>query len=265
MAQLRFSHRAGRILVGGALVGVLGAVSIQSAIVVRALDYLANGYNVKYGPPLQVAEQTTRELIDLMNNSSASQLSIEIDDVNDAAIGYLARPYVPEVQVVERRRGPWDVDFSLPGPSGNAPYVLSTAPQLSTPQSFDVSYADGVRALSASTTRALTPGESLGQALTWTIDHHSPEPLTKRLVWELSVYDPSGHEARRVAGMAHDWAEVDDGEVVVSWITVAIAPEATEGVYQVHMNRLDPVSRKPIPAIGSSVEWSSGTVDVRRR
>ena len=34
--------------------------------------------------------------------------------MNDVAIGYLARPYVPEVQVVARRRGPWDVNFDLP-------------------------------------------------------------------------------------------------------------------------------------------------------
>jgi hypothetical protein len=265
LAEIGFSHRVRRILVGGALAGVLAIALIQTLIVVRALDSLTTGYVVKYGPPLQVAEQTTRELIDLMHASGGRQLSIEIDDVNDAAIGYLARPYLPEVQVVSRRRGPWNVDFSLPGQSGSAPYALLTAPQLSTPQSFDVDYADGVRALSASTTRAVTPGESLGQALTWTIDQHSPQPLTNRLVWELSVYDASGHEVRRVAGMAHDWAEVADGEVVVSWITVASAPEATQGVYQVHMNRLDPVSRKPIPAIGSSPEWSSGTVDVRRR
>jgi hypothetical protein len=52
--------------------------------------------------------------------------------------------------------------------------------------------------------------------------------------------------------------------VVVSWIAVATPPDAAAGVYQVHVNRLDPVSRKPIPAIGADAEWSAGTVDVHR-
>jgi hypothetical protein len=189
-------------------------------------------------------------------------LSVEIDDVNDAAIGYLARPYVPEVKVAPRRRGPWDVDFDLPNQSGSPPYVLAGAPSLTAPESLDVSYADGVRVLSESTTRRLSPGESVGLALTWTIEQHSPQPLTNRLVWEMSVYDPSGREVRRIAGIPHDWAQLADGEVVVSWITVATPPEAAEGVYQVHVDRLDPVSRKPIPSIGAGPEWSSGTVEI---
>jgi hypothetical protein len=64
--------------------------------------------------------------------------------------------------------------------------------------------------------------------------------------------------------MAHDWADIADGEVVVSWITAATPSAASEGVYQVHMDRLDPVSRKPLPAIGGSAEWSAGTVEVRK-
>jgi hypothetical protein len=109
----------------------------------------------------------------------------------------------------------------------------------------------------------VTPGESLGLALTWTVDHRSPKPLTRRLLWEMSVYDPSGHEIRRVAGFPHDWAQLADGEVVVSWLTVPTPVEAADGVYQVHVNRLDPQTRRPVPAINADVEWSTGTVQVR--
>jgi hypothetical protein len=263
LADLFRSRRAGRIVVGAVLAAVVVAASIQSAIVVRQLGYLTNGYVMTYGPPLAAAEQTTQELLDQVNASGARQLSVEIDDVNDASIGYLARPYVPEVQVVGRRRGPWDVDFSLPNQPGSAPYASAGAPQLTAPRSFDVSYTDGARALSASTTRVVTPGESVGLALTWTIDRHTPQPLTNRLVWEMSVYDPSGREIRRVAGLPHDWADLADGEVVVSWITVPTPREGAEGVYQVHVNRLDPVTRKPLPADGAGAEWSAGTVEVR--
>jgi hypothetical protein len=192
-------------------------------------------------------------------------LSVEIDDVNDAAIGYLARPYVPDVQVVERRRGPWDVNFDLPGQSASVPYALGAPLQLAAPLSLGVSYADGVRAVSASTTRTVTPGESLGLALTWSVDEHSPQPLTNRLVWEMSVYDPSGHEVRRVAGMAHDWSQLTDGEVVVSWLTVATGSEFAEGMYQVKVDRLDPAGRRPVSSVNGGAEWNAGTVELRKR
>ncbi len=265
LGQLALSRRAVRLLVGAALAATIGVAAIQSVIVLRQLGYVTNAYVVTYGPPLEAAEQTTRELIDQVNRSGARELSVEIDDVNDVAIGYLARPYVPEVQVVARRRGPWDVDFDLPNQSGRVPYALTAAPQLTAPQALDVSYADGVKAVSEATTRVVTPGESVGLALTWTVDHHAPEPLTSRLVWELSLYDPSGHEFRRIAGLPHDWAPLADGEVVVSWITVATPPEAAEGVYQVHVDRLDPLTRKAVPSVGSGPEWSAGTVEVRRK
>ena len=92
LGSVALSRRAARTLVGAALVGVIGMASLWSVIVVRELGYLTNGYIVTYGPPLAAAEQTTRELIDLVNYSSARQLSVEIDDVNDVGIGYLARP-----------------------------------------------------------------------------------------------------------------------------------------------------------------------------
>jgi hypothetical protein len=265
LGDLVRSRRAGRVLVGGALAAIIGVATLQSIIVVRQLGYVSDAYVMIYGPPLRAAEQTTRELIDLLNQGGGRELSVETDDVNDVAIGYLARPYVPEVQVAPRRRGPWNVDFDLPNQSGGAPYVLSSAPQLTAPEPLDVSYADGARALSASTTRLLSPGESVGLALTWTVDHHSPQPLTPRVVWEMSLYDPSGREVRRVAGLAHDWAQLADGDVVVSWITASTEREAADGVYQVHVNRLDPVTRKPLPATGAGAEWSSGTVEIRRR
>jgi hypothetical protein len=265
LADLRISQRVGRMLVGGALAATVVLAAMQSVIVVRQLAYLSEGYVAYYGPPLAAAEQTTQELIDRVNDSGAQDLSVEIDDVNDASIGYLARPFVPEVQVVERRRGPWDVDFDLPNQSNRTPYPVTGAPQLTPPESLDVSYADGVRALYESTTGSVTPGESVGLALTWTIDHRPPVPLTNRVVWEMSLFDPSGREVRRVAGMPHDWSDLDDGEVVVSWLPVATAPEAAEGVYQVHVDRLDPVTRKPLPAIGADAEWRSGTVGIRRR
>jgi hypothetical protein len=265
LGHLFLSRRAGRLLVGAALAASITLAAIQSAIVVRQLGYLTDGYVVTYGPPLAVAEQTTRELIDLVNRSGGRELSVEIDDVNDVAIGYLARPYVPQVQVAPRRRGPWNVDFDLPNQSGSAPYAVTGAPQLTPPESLDVSYADGVRVLSASTTRGVTPGESVGLALTWTVDRSALEPLTNRLLWEMSLYDPSGREVRRVAGVTHDWAQLADGQVVVSWITVATDRDPMEGVYQVHVNRLDPVTRKPVSASTADAEWSSGTVEVRAK
>ena len=265
LGELPLSRRVGRVLVGGALAATIGAASIQSVVVLRELGYLQGAYVVDYGPPLDAAEQTTRELIDLVNQSGGRQLSVEVDDVNDVAIGYLARPYVPEVQVVSRRRGPWNVDFNLPNQPGSAPYGLASPPFLTAPTSLDASYADGVRALSASTTRVVTPGESVGLALTWTVDHAAAEPPTTRLVWEISVYDPAAHEIRRIAGLPHDLAELTDGEVVVSWITVPMDREAAQGVYQVHMDRLDPATRKPLPAIGAAAEWNSGSVEVRKK
>lgn len=266
LGNLALLQRNRRMLVVGALLaGVIGMAVMQGVIIMRGLAYLTEGYVVTYGPPLAAAEQTTRELIDLVNNSGGRQLSIEVDDVNDAAIGYLARPYVPEVQVVARRRGPWDVNFDLPNQPGGPSYQVSGPPQLTAPESLDVAYADGVKVLSAATTKVATPGESVGLALTWTMDHHSPDPLTNRLVWEMSLYDPSGREVRRVAGVAHDWTQLEDGEVVVTWMTVATAPQATEGVYQVHVNRLHPVSRNPVPSAGAGAEWSSGRVELRRR
>jgi hypothetical protein len=265
LADLRISHRIGRMLVGGALAATVVLSAMQSVIFVRQLAYLSDGYVAYYGPPLAAAEQTTQELIDRVNDSGGQDLSVEIDDVNDASIGYLARPFVPEVQVVERRRGPWDIDFDLPNQSNSTPYPDTGAPQLTTPESLDVAYADGVRALSDSTTVSATPGESVGLALTWTIDHSPSAPLTNRVVWEMSLFDPSGREVRRVAGMPHDWSDLDAGEVVVSWIPVATAPEAADGEYQVHVDRLDPVSRKPLPAIGADAEWRSGTVGIRRK
>jgi 4-amino-4-deoxy-L-arabinose transferase-like glycosyltransferase len=265
LGDLSPSRRVGRRLIGAALAATIGLAAMQSVIVLRELGSLSDAYVVLYGPPLEVAEQTTRELIDQVNQSGARQLSVEIDDVNDVSIGYLARPYVPEVQVVARRRGPWNVDFNLPNQSGSAPYALAAPSLLTAPESLDVSYTDGVRVLSASTTRVMTPGESVGLALTWTFDRHAPEPVTRRLVWEIAVYDASGHELRRVAGLAHDLAQLADGEVVVSWIPVATDHDSPEGLYQVHFDRLDPVTRKPVPAIGAGTEWSSGTVEVRRK
>jgi hypothetical protein len=265
LAELHVSRRARRILVGGSLAGLIAVASVQSVLVLRQLDYLAAGYVMTYGPPLQAAEQTTRELIDDATRAGARQLSVEIDDVNDVAIGYLARPYIPEVQVVARRRGPWNVDFDLPNQSGSPPYTPAVSPRLTAPRPLDVSYADGVRILSASTTRVLSPGESVGLALTWTLDHHSPQPLSNRLVWEMALYEPSGREVRRVAGLAHDWAQLADGEVVLSWIPVATAPDASEGIYQVQVDRLHPITREPLPAVNSDAEWSAGTVNLRRK
>ncbi len=262
LADLVASHRPGQVLIGAALAGLLVMASIQSAIVLRQLGYVADHYVMIYGPPLGEAEQTTRELLDQLAQSGGRELAVEIDDVNDVAIGYLARPYVPEVQVVSRRRGPWNVNFDLPNAPGSAPYVLAAAPQLTPPQPVDVAYADGVRVLSTSTTRRVAPGESAGLALMWTLDHHVSEPLTPRLVWEMSLYDPSGREVRRIAGLPHDFGQLADGDVVLSWITVATAREAPEGVYQVRVNRLDPQTRKPVASVGAGTEWSSGTVEV---
>ncbi|HEY2596754.1 MAG TPA: hypothetical protein VGK33_22900, partial [Chloroflexota bacterium] len=228
VADLAPSRGARRLLVGAALAATVVVASIQSVLVLRQLGYLTNGYVVTYGPPLGAAEQTTGELLDLANQSGVRELSVEMDDVNDAAIGYLARPFIPQVEVAPRRRGPWNVDFDLPNQAstGSAPYALTAAPQLTPAQSLNVSYDDGVRALSASTTRVVPPGASVGMALTWTIDQHSPAPLSNRLLWEMALFDPSGREIRRVAGMTHDWAQLGDGEVVVSWFTVAPDREA---------------------------------------
>jgi hypothetical protein len=264
LGQLGLSQSAGRLLVGAALTATIVVAGLQSILVVRQLGYLTSGYVVTYGPPLGVAEQTTRELLDLVNRSGGRELSVEIDDVNDASIGYLARPYVPEVQVAPRRRGPWDVDFDLPNQSGGAPYAVSAAPLLSAPEALGASYADGIKPLSASTIRVVSPGGFVGLALAWSLNHRSPEQLTNRLVWELSVYDPAGHEVRRVAGLPHDWAQLGDGETVVSWITVSLDRDAAEGIYQMHVNRLDPVTRKAVPASGADAEWSAGTVEVRK-
>ncbi|MBV9578021.1 MAG: hypothetical protein JO057_05465, partial [Chloroflexi bacterium] len=264
LGHLGLRQHAGRWLVGVALAATIVVAMLQSALVVRELGYLTSGYVVTYGPPLGAAEQTTQELLDLVNRSASRQLSVEIDDVNDASIGYLARPYVPQVQVAPRRRGPWNVDFDLPNPSGSPTYASSGASQLSPPQTLDVTYADGVKPLSASTTRIVSPGGFVGLALAWRLDHHVAEPLTNRLVWELSLYDPSGHEVRRVAGLPHDWAQLEDDEAVVSWITVSIDRDAPEGVYQVHVNRLDPVTRKPVLASGADAEWSAGTAQVHK-
>jgi hypothetical protein len=265
LADLAIFRRGGRLLVATLLAAVACLAALQSVIVLRQLAYRENGYVVTYGPPLQAAEHVTRELIDLVHRAGGRELSVETDDVNDVAIGYLARPYVPEVQVAPRRRGPWNVDFDLPNASGGAPYALAAAPQLTAPESVEVSYADGVKVLSQSTTRVASPGESVGLALSWTIDHHVPEPLTNRVVWEMSVYDPSGREIRRVAGLPHDPAQLADGEVVVSWITASPDREAPEGVYQVHANRLDPQSRKPVAPTSGGAEWSAGSVEVRRK
>jgi hypothetical protein len=263
LGELPVSRRVSRLLVGAALAATIVMASIQTLIVVRQLGYLTETYVMNFGPPLQTVEQTTRELIDLMNDSGSRQLSVEIDDVNDVSIGYLARPYVPEVQVVARRRGPWDVDFDLPNESGSAPYAFTGPPQLSAPLSLTRSYADGVRIVSASTTKVVSPGESVGLALMWTLDHHSPEPLTNRLLWEVSLYDPSAHEIRRIAGMSHDWAELVDGKVVLSWITASTTPDFKDGVYQVHVDRIDPQTRRPIPAVDGGQEWSAGTAEFR--
>jgi hypothetical protein len=264
LGDLFGSRRPGWILVGSALVSIIGVASIQSVMVLRQLEYLATAYVPEYGPPLEAAEQLTRELIDQVEHSGGRLLSVELDDVNDASIGYLARPYVSEVQVVDRRRGPWDVDFTLPDQSGSPPYRLTAAPLLTPPEPLDVSYADGVKVLSASTTRAVTPGESIGLALTWSVDHPSAAPVTSRLLWEISVYDPSAHETRREAGLPHDWAYLAPGEVVVSWFPVPTANEAAEGLYQVHVRRLDPVTGSPVPASRPDAEWISGRVEVRR-
>jgi hypothetical protein len=265
LAALRLSRRASRMLVGTALGAGIGLASIQSVMVLRQLDYLTQAYVPDYGPPLDEAEQTTRELVDRVDQSGGRQLSVEIDDVNDVAIGYLARPYVPDVQVVRRRRGPWNTDFDLPGQSGAPPAVPGPAPQLTTPARLDVSYTDGVRALSESTTRVVSPGESVGLAMTWTVDGPPRHPLTNRLLWEVSMYDPSAHEIGREAGIAYDWNQIDNGKVVESWFTVPTATGAEQGMYQVHVRRLDPVTRSPLPANGSVAEWSSGEVQVLKR
>jgi hypothetical protein len=263
VADLAPSRPARRLLVGAALAATVVVASIQSVLVLRQLEYLTDGYVVTYGPPLGAAEQTTRELLDLANQSGGRELSVEIDDVNDAAIGYLARPYLPQVEVAPRRRGPWNVDFDLPDQSGSAPYARTAPPQLTPARSLNVSYSDGVRALAASTTRQVPPGASVGLAFTWTIDGHSPAPLSSRLLWEMALFDPSGREIRRVAGISHDWAQLGDGEVVLSWFTVAPDREAAEGVYQLRVDRLDPVTRQPIPAVGAGAELSTGSVEVR--
>jgi hypothetical protein len=263
LGDLNVSRRVGRLLVGAALAATIVVASIQSVIVLRQLEYLTHAYVMYYGPPLETVEHTTRELIDLMNHGGSRQLLVEIDDVNDVAIAYLARPYIPAVQVVARRRGPWNVDFDLPNQSDSAPYTPTDPPRLTAPESLDVSYADGARILSASTTRVVTPGESVGLALTWTLDHHSSEPLTNRLLWEVSLYDASAQEVRRIAGMPHDWAQLAEGELVTSWITASTTPDFGEGVYQVHVDRLDPQTRERILAIDGGEEWSAGTVEFR--
>jgi hypothetical protein len=253
------------MLVGSAFAAIIGVASIQSVMVLRQVGYLVDGYVPTYGPPLQAAEQMTRELIDLVDHSGGRMLSVEIDGVNDVSIGYLARPYIPEVQVVARRRGPWNIDFHLPGQSASVPYAASPAPLLTIPESLDVSYPDGVKVLSESTTRAVTPGEDVGLAIAWMVDDSPPQRLTNRLVWEISLYDPSAHEVGREAGMPHDWAQIGAGQVVVSWFAVPTATGAPEGIYQVHVRRLDPVTRSPLPANGAGAEWSSGAVEVRSK
>jgi hypothetical protein len=234
-------------------------------MVVRQLEYLASTYVPYYGPPLDAGEHMTRELVDLVHQTGAQELSAEVNDVNEVGIGYLARPYVPEVQVVSRRRGPWEVNFDLPNQPGDPPYARAATPLLSAPESLNIAYADRVRAVSASTTSALTPGESVGLALAWTVEGPSPTPLTNRLVWEASLFDPSGREVGREAGLAYDWATLGPGKVVVSWFNIAVDTGATEGRYQVRVRRIDPLTRNPLAANAAAAEWPSGTVDVRRK
>ena len=143
-------RRAGRVLVGTFLVACFRGITSRCH---RLATVGIPGKWVcgTYGPPLLSGEQTTRELLDLVNRGGGRELSVETDDVNDVAIGYLARPFVPEVQVAPRRRGPWNVDFDLPNPPGGAPYALAAEPQLTAPESHEVSYADGVKVLSQAT------------------------------------------------------------------------------------------------------------------
>jgi hypothetical protein len=63
--------------------------------------------------------------------------------------------------------------------------------------------------------------------------------------------------------MPHDWAQLAEGELVTSWITASTTPDFGEGVYQVHVDRLDPQTRERIPAIDGGEEWSAGTVEFR--
>lgn len=265
LAELSLPRRAGRLLAGLALAATVGVASIQSVMVLRQLRYLTDTYVPYYGLPLFAAEQLTGELIALVRHSGGQQLSVEVDDVtNDVSVGYLARPYVPEVQVVERSRGPWDIDFSLPDQGGSPPYALSDTPLLTAPRPLDVAYADGVRVVSESTLRAVTPGQSAGLAITWTVEYPTTEPLTNRLLWQMALYDASGREVGRQAGLPHDWSQLSAGDVVVSWITVPTSRDAAEGVYEVRLGRLDPVTRKAVADSEAETEWSAGTVDVGR-
>src|SRR5262249_32830390 len=74
LADLVASRRPGRVLVGAALACVLAMAVIQSAVVLRQLDYVNDHYVVIYGPPLVAAEQTTRELLDQLNDRGGREL-----------------------------------------------------------------------------------------------------------------------------------------------------------------------------------------------
>src|SRR6266851_5399544 len=158
------SARWSRPLLGLALGGLLLFAAIQTVIVVRLLNRVAVEDEPSYGPPLAFSEQLAQELASFGATGGSQHLAIEFWGSDSEAIAYLTRPFFPKLEMaIEGQIGLESRSGSPPMPSVPPPPQRLLAPV----ERLDLSYADGVKVLSAVTSSYLVPSNRINLAITW--------------------------------------------------------------------------------------------------
>jgi Dolichyl-phosphate-mannose-protein mannosyltransferase len=254
--------RWGRPLLGLSVAGLMLLASIHVLMVVRLLDRLAIVTEPTYGAPLVRSEAVAREVVGFGARSGSQHLVVELRGPDSQPLGYLARPYFPELEVANL--GEIGLGPRLAGMPAS-PEGPPAQPVLGPLEQLDLRYGDGVEVLSASTVSQVVAADRVGLAITWVMNDVA-RATPAGLVWEVALYDPRGAQLARQPGIPHDLLAIEQDAPNTSWFTVGTEPSAAPGRYEVGLRRIDPATAQPLPFVApdgqTATEWRSPGIEV---
>ena len=241
--------------------GLLAASGIQTAMILRELDFVSRVYSPEYGPPLAQSEQLARELADFGAASASTHLAIEFSRMSEPA-AYLGRSSFPTIDLTKVGAVGFGERLARAADPRARPGLM-----LSPSQQLGLHYADAVDVLAAASELRTEPGGQVSLAMTWTVGDPGRAAGTQ-VLWQVSLLNAQGDEIVKDTGLQHDVTGATSREVVLSWFTLETPTDAPAGQYRLRLRRVDRRNGEPLPFVqpdgGSGSEWSSEPIQLIR-
>ena len=122
-------------------------------------------------------------------------------------------------------------------------------------------WANGVQLLAAQLSGDVRPGGTFRWQLTWRVD--SPPPSAVDYHWTNQLYDAAGKRVGQMDGVGIPSRSWREGDTVVTWFDIPIAPDAAPDVYQMRVGMYTYPDIKTVPVVDGPGYVEVGPVEIK--